>query len=124
MHPAPVFRLTLLSLFYRECLASNGPNWGSGPVYPYKYNSDGTMVRDPNAANNNFITYGEATLTLPDPPDPIVGNTVLWLGMGTYHLPYGDLIQGIVNNYPSSNDPYVWQSYLLLLSTLANSTQQ
>lgn len=99
--------LVWYGLLAQLCRASNGPNWGSGPVTSSmnQYNSNGTMIADPNAANENFIVYGEATLTLPNAPNPIVGNTVLWLGMGTYDLPYGHLIQGIANNYPSSNDP-------------------
>ena len=96
-----------LGLLFQSCLASDGPNWGSGPVSTAlnQYYSNGTMQPDPNAANENYIVYGEATLILPNAPSPIVGNTVLWLGMGTYDLPYGHLIQGIANNYPSTNDP-------------------
>lgn len=61
-------------------LGSNGPALSTGPV------DDG-----------NFIISATSTLHVPAPPDPVVGNTVLWVGMGTSN---GDLIQGINNNYP------------------------
>ena len=71
--------LFLLSLV-RNAFASNGPAISTGPV------DDG-----------NFIREAVSTLIVPEAPSPIVGNTVLWVGMGTSN---GDLIQGINNNYP------------------------
>lgn len=63
--------------------ASNGPALSTGPVN-----------------SGNFIIAATSTLHVPDAPDPVVGNTVLWVGMGTSS---GDLIQGINNNYPPDN---------------------
>ena len=62
-------------------LASNGPAYSTGPV-----------------SSGNFIRSATATLVVPNAPNPIVGNTVLWTGMGTDN---GDLIQAINNNYPA-----------------------
>jgi hypothetical protein len=63
-------------------LAANGPAFSTGPA---------------NHSDNNFIREAVSTLVVPEAPKPIVGNTVLWVGMGTSN---GDLIQGINNNYP------------------------
>lgn len=60
--------------------ASNGPAYSTGPV-----------------SSGNFIRAATATLVVPNPPNPVVGNSVLWIGMGTSN---GDLIQAINNNYP------------------------
>lgn len=60
--------------------AANGPAFSTGPV------GAGSWIRE-----------ATATLIVPNAPNPIVGNTVLWVGMGTDK---GDLIQGINNNYP------------------------
>ncbi|KAH9817375.1 hypothetical protein Tdes44962_MAKER05499 [Teratosphaeria destructans] len=102
----------LFSIFFallsQTCLASFGTNWGSGPVVPYKTRPDGTMVPDPAAATNNKIIFAQASIVLPETPtgiNGVKGNLPIWLGLGTYHLPYGCLIQGIINHYPSSYDP-------------------
>ena len=71
------FILPLLQL----AVASNGPAYSTGPV-----------------SAGNFIREAYATLIVPNPPNPVVGNTVLWVGMGTSN---GDLIQAINNNYPA-----------------------
>ncbi|KAF2764683.1 hypothetical protein EJ03DRAFT_18248 [Teratosphaeria nubilosa] len=97
-----------LALILQTCLASYGPNWGSGPVTPYEFNKDGTMVPDSKADTNNKIIFAQASIVLPKTPtgiDGVKGNCPIWLGMGTYHLPYGCLIQGIINHFPSSHDP-------------------
>lgn len=60
--------------------AANGPAFSTGPV-----------------GSGSWIREATATLIVPNAPNPIVGNTVLWVGMGTDK---GDLIQGINNNYP------------------------
>ncbi|KAL0575524.1 hypothetical protein V5O48_006447 [Marasmius crinis-equi] len=61
-------------------LAANGPAFSTGPV-----------------GSGSWIREATATLVVPNAPNPAVGNTVLWVGMGTDK---GDLIQGINNNYP------------------------
>ncbi|GME33922.1 hypothetical protein L218DRAFT_991829 [Neofusicoccum parvum] len=63
--------------------AANGPAFSTGPV-----------------SSGNFIREATSTLVVPAAPGPVVGNTVLWVGMGTSN---GDLIQGINNNYPPDN---------------------
>ena len=66
--------------------ASNGPPISTGPV-----------------DSGNFIREAISTLVVPHSPSPVIGNTVLWTGMGTSN---GDLIQGINNNY-QPDDLYV-----------------
>ena len=61
--------------------AAMGPAYSTGPV-----------------SSGNFIREASSTLVVPQAPNPIVGNTVLWTGMGTDS---GDLIQAITNNYPA-----------------------
>ncbi|KAL9115863.1 MAG: hypothetical protein Q9227_000231 [Pyrenula ochraceoflavens] len=73
--------LLLLLPFIHLSAASNGPAFSTGPV-----------------GNNSWIREATATLIVPPAPNPVVGNTVLWVGMGT---DLGDLIQGINNNYPA-----------------------
>lgn len=70
-----------LVLLFHLTTASNGPAFSTGPV-----------------GNNSWIREATATLLVPNPPNPVIGNTVLWVGMGTDK---GDLIQGINNNYPA-----------------------
>jgi hypothetical protein len=74
----------LVALLIWSCrvFAANGPAFSTGPV---------------NQPAGNFIREAVSTLVVPEAPRPIVGNTVLWVGMGTSN---GDLIQGINNNYP------------------------
>lgn len=78
---ASVRQLAAFSLL-GPVLAANGPAFSTGPV---------------NQPAGNFIREAVSTLVVPEAPKPIVGNTVLWVGMGTSN---GDLIQGINNNYP------------------------
>lgn len=61
--------------------AAMGPAYSTGPV-----------------SSGNFIREAISTLVVPQAPNPIIGNTVLWTGMGT---DAGDLIQAITNNYPA-----------------------
>jgi hypothetical protein len=70
---------------FGSVLAANGPAFSTGPA---------------NQPESNFIREAISTLVVPEAPKPIVGNTVLWVGMGTSN---GDLIQGINNNYPADN---------------------
>ncbi|KAF2769789.1 hypothetical protein EJ03DRAFT_327150 [Teratosphaeria nubilosa] len=101
-----------VGLLLKTCLANVfGPGWGSGPVHPYKTNSDGTFVPDPNAASNNKIIFATGSMVLPETPKSKdgQGNDNLWMGLGTYHLPRDRLIQGLAFHFPSSqnNDPGV-----------------
>jgi hypothetical protein len=77
-------RLSLVAflIWSLGAFAANGPAFSTGPV---------------NQPPGNFIREATSTLVIPEAPRPIVGNTVLWVGMGTSN---GDLIQGINNNYP------------------------
>ena len=60
--------------------AAFGPAFSTGPV-----------------GSGSWIREATSTLIVPNAPNPIVGNSVLWTGMGTDR---GDLIQAINNNYP------------------------
>ena len=78
----------LLALIIQGTMAAMGPAYSTGPV-----------------SSGNFIREATATLVLPNSPNPIVGNTVLWTGMGT---DAGDLIQAIANNYPADTRCVDW----------------
>jgi hypothetical protein len=80
-----VLSLVGFLIWSRGAFAANGPAFSTGPV---------------NQPAGNFIREAISTLVVPEAPGPIVGNTVLWVGMGTSN---GDLIQGINNNYPKDN---------------------
>ena len=88
--------LTFFVGFAACALASNGPAYSTGPV-----------------SSGNFIRSATATLVVPNAPNPIVGNTVLWTGMGTHN---GDLIQAINNNYPADT------LYVTILTSKWNNT--
>lgn len=69
--------LSVLAALAGITSAANGPAFSTGPV-----------------ATNSFIREATSTLIVPKAPQPIVGNTVLWVGMGTSN---GDLIQGLIS---------------------------
>ncbi|KAF2234308.1 hypothetical protein EV356DRAFT_567206 [Viridothelium virens] len=91
--------------------AAMGPAYSTGPV-----------------SSGNFIREATSTLVVPQAPNPIIGNTVLWTGMGTSA---GDLIQAITNNYPADTLGAVcshlggnWCVAATTLHKTSSSTQQ
>lgn len=82
----------------RVSSAAMGPAYSTGPV-----------------SSGNFIREATSTLIVPEAPNPIVGNTVLWVGMGT---DAGDLIQAINNNYPPDT------LYAIQILRFARSSQE
>lgn len=75
--------LSFLLLLARSGHAAMGPAFSTGPV-----------------GNGSWIREASSTLVVPEAPNPIVGDSVLWTGMGT---DLGDLIQAINNNFPADN---------------------
>ncbi|KAL1617872.1 hypothetical protein SLS56_010794 [Neofusicoccum ribis] len=83
LHFSNLIAVACLAVLVGSVGAANGPAFSTGPV-----------------SSGNFIREATSTLVVPAAPGPVVGNTVLWVGMGTSN---GDLIQGINNNYPPDN---------------------
>jgi hypothetical protein len=79
--------------------AAMGPAFSTGPV-----------------GSGSWIREATSTLVVPNPPNTIVGNTVLWTGMGT---DLGDLIQAINNNYPADDLCVTWYPHIFLSSLRA-----
>ncbi|KAJ6112072.1 hypothetical protein N7523_008133 [Penicillium sp. IBT 18751x] len=79
--------------------AAMGPAFSTGPV-----------------ADNSFIREATSTLILPDAPSGSVGDTSLWVGMGTSN---GDLIQSIADNWESDD----WSVYAYTLLSTSATTQ-
>jgi hypothetical protein len=97
---APLSAISLMLLLAQHGYAAMGPAFSTGPV-----------------GSGSWIREAVSTLVVPQPPAEVVGDTVLWTGMGT---DLGDLIQGINNNFPP-NDQCVFEDPISPMLPLRDS---